>query len=145
MVSPAFAMALGDVAVTILALLAGVHLYWALGGRWGKDAAVPEIPKTNTPLFRPRKTATLLVAAALAVSAALVALRIGLMTSPIPDWVPRLACIALAIVFLARAIGDFRYVGFFKRVRGTKFARLDTAAYAPLCLFLAICVGLNAL
>jgi hypothetical protein len=36
-----------------------------------------------------------------------------------------------------RTIGDFRLVGVFKRVRGTRFARLDSIAFAPLCLLLA--------
>jgi hypothetical protein len=35
-------------------------------------------------------------------------------------------------------VGDFRLVGFFKRVRGNAFARLDTLVYAPLCLVLAV-------
>ena len=33
--------------------------------------------------------------------------------------------------------GNFRLVGFFKKVRGTRFATLDTRYYSPLCLFLA--------
>jgi hypothetical protein len=45
---------------------------------------------------------------------------------------------ALALLFLARAIGDFRLVGFFKRLRGTRFASLDTRYYSPLCLGLAL-------
>ena len=38
---------------------------------------------------------------------------------------------------LVRAIGDFGYVGFFKRKGGNPFARLDTRVYSPLCLLLA--------
>jgi hypothetical protein len=38
---------------------------------------------------------------------------------------------------LARAIGDFKYLGLFKRVRGSRFATLDTFVYSPLCLLLA--------
>jgi hypothetical protein len=38
---------------------------------------------------------------------------------------------------LARAVGDFRYVGFFKRVRDSRFATLDTRVYSPLCFVLA--------
>jgi hypothetical protein len=37
---------------------------------------------------------------------------------------------------LARAIRDFHLVGFFKRVRGTRFARLDIVVYQPLSSFL---------
>ena len=42
---------------------------------------------------------------------------------------------------VGRAIGDFKYVGFFKRVRGSKFARMDTLVYSPLCLLLALGVA----
>ena len=62
--------------------------------------------------------------------------------------------IAVAAVFVvralwhfhlrARAIGEFRYVGFFKRVVGSRFATLDTFVYSPLCLALAIGVALVA-
>jgi hypothetical protein len=51
----------------------------------------------------------------------------------------------LALGLLARAVGDFKYVGFSKRVRGTPFARLDTWIYSPLCLLLALGVALVAL
>ena len=51
----------------------------------------------------------------------------------------------LAVGLLGRAIGEFRYVGFFKRVRGSRFAKLDTVVYSPLCLLLAVGVALVAL
>lgn len=44
----------------------------------------------------------------------------------------------LAVVLFLRAIGDFRLVGFFKQIRDTRFARLDTILYSPLCLVMAI-------
>jgi hypothetical protein len=50
------------------------------------------------------------------------------------SWLTR----ALALVLLLRAVGDFRLVGFFKRIRGSRFARLDTALYSPFCVLLAI-------
>lgn len=36
-----------------------------------------------------------------------------------------------------RAVGDFRSVGVFKRVRGTAFARWDSRLYVLLCLAIA--------
>jgi hypothetical protein len=42
-------------------------------------------------------------------------------------------------------VGEFKYVGFFKRVRGTRFATLDTLVYSPLCLLLAAGVAWVAL
>ena len=41
-------------------------------------------------------------------------------------------------LFFLRAIGEFRYVGFFKRVRDTAFAKADTRFYSPLCVFIAV-------
>ena len=52
---------------------------------------------------------------------------------------------ALALGLLARAIGEFKYVGFFKRVRGSRFAQLDSLLYSPLCLLLAAGVAAVAL
>ena len=42
------------------------------------------------------------------------------------------------LVLLLRAIGDFNLVGFFKRIRGSAFARMDTWFYSPLCVLLGI-------
>ena len=54
-------------------------------------------------------------------------------------------CWVLAAAMLLRALGDFRYVGFFKRVRTGRFAELDTKFYTPLCLALAAGAGWTAL
>ena len=45
---------------------------------------------------------------------------------------------AVGGILLPRAVGEFRLVGFFKRVRGSGCARLDTFVYSPLCLALAV-------
>ena len=39
-----------------------------------------------------------------------------------------------------RTVGEFRYVGLFKRERGTRFAALDSCIYTPLCALLAAAV-----
>ena len=39
---------------------------------------------------------------------------------------------------LARAIGEFRLVGFFKTVKGSLFARMDTLFFSPLCVLLSL-------
>jgi Protein of unknown function (DUF3995) len=124
--------------VAVFALLALVHVYWALGGQAGSLGAVPEVHER--PAFVPTASATFSVAIGLVACAVLVAASAGLVVSKVPaTWVTWMAY-ALAFVLLARAVGDFRLVGFFKRVRGTRFARLDSAVYAPLCLILALAV-----
>lgn len=58
--------------------------------------------------------------------------------TPIPIRVLCWLMFALAFVFLARGIGDFRLVGFFKKVTGTAFARLNNTVFSPLCLVMAV-------
>jgi len=41
-------------------------------------------------------------------------------------------------IFLLRAIGDFNYVGFFKKIKDTNFGKMDSKYYSPLCLVIAI-------
>lgn len=119
----------------VYALLSAMHVYWALGGKWGSVGTVPEL--RGQPTFQPSRSATWLVAAALAAAALLVAFGGGLLSAPFPALPLRPAMYVLAAVFALRAIGDFRLVGFFKRVRGTRFARLDSWLFSPLCTALS--------
>jgi hypothetical protein len=65
-----------------------------------------------------------------------------------PLFVPSVrSTVAVGVVLvglLARAVGEFKHVGFFKRVVGSRFATLDTYVYSPLCLALAMGVALVA-
>ncbi|WP_341677440.1 DUF3995 domain-containing protein [Niveibacterium sp. SC-1] len=118
----------------VFALLALLHLYWVAGGRRGAEAAVPQLAD-GSPAFAPSRTMTAGVALGLLGCALLV------WAQGRPDWIAQLPalrwlCRALAGVMLLRAVGDFRLVGFFKTLRDSRFARLDTRYYSPLCLFL---------
>jgi len=124
--------------VLVFTLLALLHVYWAMGGETPGIAGVPEVG--GRPAFHPSAAMTLLVAGALAACAVLVAVAGDLVAVALPAPLVRWSISGLALVFGLRAIGDFRLVGFFKRVRGTRFARLDTLVYSPLCL--AIAAGL---
>ena len=118
-----------------LAVLAGVHVYWALGGSAGKGAAIPEAHGKQ--LFRPSRAATVGVAGGLALAAVVAAMRGGVF-GPAGDHLAwRLAAGVLGVLFAARAVGERRYVGVFKRVRGTRFARWDTRVFTPLCALMA--------
>ena len=116
----------------VLLLLSLLHVYWALGGRRGRAVGVPEVG--DRPLFAPTPLATLGVALGLAAAALVVATRARLWTaSPVPAPLASWGTLVLAAVFIGRAIGDFRFVGFTKRVRRSRFARWDTRLYSPLC------------
>ncbi len=107
-----------------------------------ESGAVPSV--SGKPLFVPGARATLAVAAVLLSFACLVAATGGLVNVGISGRILAWLCYALALGLCARAIGEFKYVGFFKRVRGSQFARLDTLVYSPLCVLLAIGVALVA-
>ena len=133
-------MTIAAIAATTLGALATVHLYWAAGGRVGWDAAIPT--RNGEPLLHPGPGITLLVALGLAALAVLVLWRDGALALPLPFVIAQFVTPLAALVFLLRAIGDFRMVGWTKRLRGSRFARLDDILYSPLCLTLAICFAL---
>ena len=123
-------------------VLALWHLSMALLPSGGISGAVPI--ESGKPLFVPSVRATLTVGVVLLVFAFLVAGTTGLIELGLPVQVLSWCSYALALGLLARAVGEFKYVGFFKRVRGSTFARLDTLLYSPLCLLLAVGVALVA-
>jgi hypothetical protein len=123
--------------------IAAWHFYMALVPRSGLTWAVPTVK--GRPLFVPSRKATVAVGMLLLFFAALVAATSGLVDIALPP--AALSCLscALALGLLARALGRFKNVGFSKRVRGSRFATLDTWVYSPLCLLLAMGVGFVAL
>ena len=119
----------------VLALLAALHLHWAAGGRSGWIAAIPE--REGKPLFTPgplacAAVALLLSLAGLLALGAVEALDLG----PLPQPLVRAGAGLSGAVLVLRAVGDFRWIGFFKRRATTRFARLDTRVYSPLSLAL---------
>jgi hypothetical protein len=133
--------ALGLLLAVVFAALCALHVFWAAGGRWGASVAIPRRAvaagaRPGPSLFRPRSGGTLLVAVALAIAAATVLAQAGWLSLPFSlAWIRR-ATLALGALFLLRAVGDFRYVGLFKSIRDTGFARYDTFLFVPLCLLL---------
>jgi Protein of unknown function (DUF3995) len=118
----------------VFVVLALWHFYMALSSGSGHGAVPVE---GGTPLFVPSTRATLAVGVVLLLFAGLVAATAGELPLPLPRGLLVGLSYALAAGLAARAVGEFRYVGFFKRVRGSRFARLDTNVYSPLCLLLA--------
>jgi len=123
--------------------LAAWHFYMALVPRSGRRSAVPTVE--GRPLFVPSRKATVAVGMALVFFAGLVAATAGMVSAGLSPVVLSGLCCALAIGLLARAVGEFKYVGFFKRIRGSRFATLDTLVYSPICVLLAIGVVFVAL
>ena len=124
----------------IFLLISLIHLYWAAGGTLGSEAAVPRMSAQDggepRPAFKPSGFATLLVAVGLLLIAMLVCLRVGLYLPTVDHWSLQWVISAIAMLMFARAIGDSHLIGFFKQVKDSKFAKLDTWAYSPLCVVL---------
>jgi hypothetical protein len=136
-------MIAGSVAVVTLILLGLLHVYWAAGGKAGKAAAIPT--SAGQPVLNPSALATAMVALGLFAVATLLAVRVGLLQAPeivMANKLVRGGAWLIAALFAVRAVGDFRYAGIFKRVRDTRFARLDTWVYSPSCAVLALLIGI---
>ncbi|MED1722336.1 DUF3995 domain-containing protein [Brevibacillus parabrevis] len=132
-------------AAIILAVLSLLHVYWAFGGRWGSTAAIPVTAHDSRPLFRPGKIGTLIVAGLLLFADYLLLAQSGYLAPLIAPALIQWGCIFGTAAFFLRAVGDFRYVGFFKKVRHTVFGRQDTRLFTPLCLWLGMAFLLTVL
>ena len=119
------------------------HFIMAFRPSSGESGAVPSA--AGKPLFVPSAKATVAVGVVLVLFAGLVAATGGIVALGLPSVLLVWLSYALAAGLLARAVGEFKYLGFFKRVRGSRFATLDTFVYSPLCLLLAAGVALVAL
>ncbi|MGA5588206.1 DUF3995 domain-containing protein [Pseudomonas siliginis] len=127
--------------VTVFAAIGLMHVYWALGGQWAAAVVVPQVPvsgfvATVRPAFKPSGWLTLAVAAALLVISVLVCMRVGWGMPAVQHKALQWVISAIALLMFARAIGDSNLVGFFKEVKDSRFARLDTWVYSPLCALL---------
>lgn len=118
---------------TVLGLL---HFYWAAGGSLGGGAAIPSV--AGEKIFTPSTFASTVVGLLLLLGMYAFVGRIGYLTFGFPSWLFRTGTTMIAVLFLLRAIGEFRYVGFFKSIKDSEFAGWDTYLFSPLCLFIAV-------
>ena len=129
------------VAAFLLLAVSALHVYWAIGGRWGSSAALPAKPGSARPLFVPRLPETIGVAVVLAALSVVLLIQAGEVPSIAENGLTRWGVGIAAGVFALRVVGDFRYLGLFKRIKGTSFAYWDSRLYIPLCLYLAVACG----
>ncbi len=120
----------------IFIVLSGFHFYWLFGGKWGGDKVIPtKDDKANS--FTPPKFATLIVALGLLTFGLIYLVKAGFLTVSFPNWATYVYWF-IPTIFTLRAIGEFNYVGFFKKVKNTKFAKADSTIFAPLCLAIGV-------
>jgi hypothetical protein len=122
------------VLAAIFGSLSLLHFYWVFGGQWWLLNALP-MNHDGQHVLKPSKVPTAIVGLGLFgfglyYFMLLQDFELTMMTT-IVGWI-------IPTIFLLRAIGDFKYVGFFKSVKGTEFAKYDNQFYAPLCLTIAV-------
>lgn len=121
----------------ILTVLSTVHFYWAFGGKRLYEDVLPT-SSNGLHKLNPSMTAGVVIAVGLLFLALMTAGNLGLFNKYIRKVYFRYGTLLIAIIFLVRAIGDFKFIGFFKRVKGTRFGINDTQFFSPLCLVIAI-------
>jgi hypothetical protein len=126
---------LGILLAAIFAALSSLHVYWALGGSWGSNVAVPSVGGTRA--FNPTPMQTILVAAALLVAMLTILGKLGIWRGVLPGWMFFWGTCGISLIFFLRAVGNFRSFGFFKQVSDSGFAHWDTWLYSPLCVFIS--------
>jgi len=129
----------------IFLLLSAIHIYWGLGGRWGSGAVIPT-KDDHVKVIMPGFVPTLIVAFGLLFFGFFILIQAGMLSVPLPLWLNSYGLWFIVGIFILRAIGDFNYVGFFKKIKQTKFGKNDSIYYSPLCLLigvLTIIIALN--
>jgi len=121
----------------IFTVLGGFHFYWFLGGVWGLEKVIPSKDNVVSTIQIP-KLATLIVGLILISFGLMYLIKSNLINIPIPIWITNYGYWLIPSIFLLRAIGEFNYVGFFKKIKNTEFAKADSKIFSPLCLIIGI-------
>jgi len=124
---------------TVFFVLSLVHFNWVVGGKFGFAKALPTNVNGER-VLNPQKKDSLIVALGLLLFA-LYYLQVGVVGLHLiagPQWLLTFLGWGIPLVFFLRIIGDFKYIGIFKKIKDTGFAVLDNKFYIPLCFFLFI-------
>ncbi len=124
----------------IMLVIALLHFYWAFGGKFGLMSAGPTLEEGKD--FIPSKIVIFIVALML-FGLSILAIQLVSPHEQLKEHIHYIGYF-VCIIFIIRAIGDFKYVGFFKKIYNSNFANLDTKYFSPLVLFLGISYGVLA-
>jgi len=107
------------------------------GGSWGYDNAIPTNIEGEK-LFNPKKIEAAFVAIGLLVFAMYYFFIGNFVSLNFPNWVSIYAGWVISLIFILRSIGEFKYLGFFKKIKTTNFGKLDSKLFSPLCLAIGL-------
>lgn len=121
----------------IFLILSLLHFYWAFGGEmWYAD--VLPTNSTGSKRMSPGIIAALIVSIGLLLLALITIGNKGIWDKYITRKYFGYGALLIAVIFLIRAIGDFKFFGFFKTIIGTRFAINDSQLFSPLCVIIAL-------
>ena len=129
--------------LAIIAFAALFHIHWALGGKRGYSVSLPQradgapVMAHRLSWWRPAAGGVALCLAALAL---LLLAEAGQVQLPVRRGLVRLALLGVGAAFVCRALIPNRYVGLFKSLRTTRWAKYDTRLYSPLFLILGLLI-----
>lgn len=121
----------------IFTSLGFIHFYWLFGGKWGLEKVIPT-KEMREKAIEPPKIATAIVGIILVSLGLFYLIKAGLLSFQIQNWIITYSGWVIPSVFILRAIGEFNYVGIFKKIKNTEFAEADTKWFVPLCLAIGI-------
>lgn len=127
---------LKSILFVIFITLSMFHFYWLFGCTWGLLYVVPTKNDSESQKPIPR-FATFVVAVTLLFFGLIYIVDLKFISNTIYYYTYWF----VPIIFIIRAIGDFNYVGFFKKIKHTKFAKQDYKLFSPLSLFIGL-IGL---
>lgn len=120
----------------IFLLLSLLHFYWAMEGTWWFKESLPTTSEGKQ-VLNPTVLDCVIVGFFLMSFSGFYFLASGYFSFDLSYRLTVILKWVIPLLFLLRSIGEFKYVGFFKKVVGTEFSRWDTLIYSPLCLMIA--------
>lgn len=121
----------------ILIGLGMIHFNWVIGGLFGFAESLPT-KENGESVLNPKKMDSAIVGIGLTAFGIFYLFKTGVFDYNMPEWIIKYGSWVIPIIFLLRAIGEFKYIGFFKSIKNTDFGKLDTKFFSPLCLIIGI-------
>jgi len=121
----------------ILIGLGVIHFNWVIGGEFGFSESLPT-KESGERVLNPKKMDSAIVGIGLTVFGLFYIFKSSLIAHNLPAWIMVYVGWIVPSIFILRAIGEFKYIGFFKRIKKTKFGKRDTMFFSPLCFLIGI-------
>ncbi len=102
-----------------------------IGGEFGFSASLPTKPSGER-VLNPKKIDSAIVGIGLIAFGIFYVFKSGLVNYHISESIMVYGSWIIPSIFMLRAMGDFKYIGFFKSISNTKFGKLDTKFFSPL-------------